>query len=344
MNFEISDLRAFVATADLGSFRAAADTLHLSASALSRRIEKLEEVLGVRLFERTTRKMDLTIVGRGFLERAHRILNEVDNSMLEFDDLARKMTGELTVACVPSAVRYFLPEAIATYHQRYPGIRLRLIDEPSSMVFLAVARGEADFGLTYVGTEEPDIEFTPLLEDPFVLACPRSHPLAKRKSVAWAELANLEYLAIAQGSGNRAVIDEALAGVADRPKWFCEVRHVPALVSLIEAGGCRCRAAARDAPRPAQSPDQCRARRSAHPANAGGTPASRPRFVLGGPLLPSVVDGNACARSAACQLYCISECRRPDFRRHGKAFVRIRWSGSIRAHHAPINRKYAFVA
>ena len=236
MNFEISDLRAFVATADLGSFRAAADTLHLSASALSRRIEKLEETLGVRLFERTTRKMELTIVGRGFLERAYRILNEVDNSMLEFDDLARKMTGELTIACVPSAVRYFIPEAIAIYHQRYPGIRLRLIDEPSSIVFLSVARGEADFGLTYVGTHEPDIEFTPLLDDPFVLACPRAHPLAKRKSVAWAELVNLDYLAIAQGSGNRAVIDEALVGVADRPKWFCEVRHVPALVSLIEAG------------------------------------------------------------------------------------------------------------
>jgi DNA-binding transcriptional LysR family regulator len=236
MNFEISDLRAFVATADLGSFRAAADTLHLSASALSRRIEKLEEALGVRLFERTTRKMDLTVVGRGFLERAHRILNEVDNSMLEFDDLAPRMTGELTIACVPSAVRYFLPDTIAVYHQRYPGIRLRLIDEPSSMVFLAVSRGEADFGLTYVGTQEPDIEFTPLLDDPFVLACPRAHPLARRKSVAWAELAGMDYLALAQGSGNRAVIDEALAGTPNRPRWFCEVRHVPALVSLIEAG------------------------------------------------------------------------------------------------------------
>jgi DNA-binding transcriptional LysR family regulator len=236
MNFEISDLRAFVATADLGSFRAAADTLHLSASALSRRIEKLEEALGVRLFERTTRKMDLTVVGRGFLERAHRILNEVDNSILEFDDLAPRMTGELTIACVPSAVRYFLPDTIAVYHQRYPGIRLRLIDEPSSMVFLAVSRGEADFGLTYVGTQEPDIEFTPLLDDPFVLACPRAHPLARRKSVAWAELAGMDYLALAQGSGNRAVIDEALAGTPNRPRWFCEVRHVPALVSLIEAG------------------------------------------------------------------------------------------------------------
>jgi DNA-binding transcriptional LysR family regulator len=65
------------------------------------------------------------------------------------------------------------------------------------VVFLAVARGEADFGLTYVGTQEPDIEFTALLDAAFVLACPRSHPFAKRKSVAWAELGNLDYLAIA---------------------------------------------------------------------------------------------------------------------------------------------------
>ncbi len=325
MNFEISDLRAFVATADLGSFRAAADTLHLSASALSRRIEKLEEVLGVRLFERTTRKMDLTIVGRGFLERAHRILNEVDNSMLEFDDLARKMTGELTVACVPSAVRYFLPETIATYHQRYPGIRLRLIDEPSSMVFLAVARGEADFGLTYVGTEEPDIEFTPLLDDPFVLACPRSHPLAKRKSVAWAELAGLEYLAIAQGSGNRAVIDEALAGAAERPKWFCEVRHVPALVSLIEAGlgvGVVPRLAMPRGPHKALASG--RARRSADPANAGCHPAARPRVVLRGPLLPSAIDGDACTRCASRKRGRLGEAPALGFGRHGKAFAGIR--------------------
>ncbi len=118
MNFEISDLRAFVAAADLGGFRAAADSLHLSASALSRRIEKLEDALGVRLFERTTRKMDLTIVGRGFLDRAYLILNEIDNSMLEVDDFARNMTGELTIACVPSR-----------QGGRIPGFRRQLVCE-----------------------------------------------------------------------------------------------------------------------------------------------------------------------------------------------------------------------
>jgi DNA-binding transcriptional LysR family regulator len=146
------------------------------------------------------------------------------------------MTGLVTIACVPSAVSYFLPEAIDAYHSSYPGIRVRLIDEASSEVFLAVARGEADFGLTYVGTQEPDIEFSPILQDPFVLACPGDHPLAARASATWSDIAGLDYLVLAQGSGNRTLIDNALADAAQPPQWFCEVRHVPALVSLIEAG------------------------------------------------------------------------------------------------------------
>ena len=178
MNFDLSDLRAFVASADLGSFRAAADALNISPSALSRRVEKLEAAFGVRLLERTTRKMELTVSGRIFVEKARSVLAELEHSLFGMEDLARRLTGLVTIACVPSAVSFFLPTAIGKYHQAYPGIRLRLIDENSSTVFLAVARGEADFGLTYIGTQEPDIEFNPILQDPFVLACLKDHPLA----------------------------------------------------------------------------------------------------------------------------------------------------------------------
>jgi DNA-binding transcriptional LysR family regulator len=237
MNFDISDLRAFVASADLGSFRAAAETLHISPSALSRRVEKLESALGVRLFERTTRKMELTVAGRSFVEKARNVLNELESSLFGMEDLGRRLTGLVTIACVPSAVSFFLPDTVKTYHQNYPGIRVRLIDETSSVVFLAVARGEADFGLTYIGTQEPDIEFTPILQDPFVLACLPGHPLAGRRSVSWSDIAPYpDYLALAQGSGNRTLIDSALANSVHPPTWYCEVQHVPALVSMIEAG------------------------------------------------------------------------------------------------------------
>ena len=126
MNFDLSDLRAFVAAADLGSFRAAAEALAISQSALSRRIDKLEGALGVRLFERNTRHIALTTVGRGFLHKARHIIAELESALLGMRDTAERISGELTIACVPSAVAYFLPRVVKEYHAKYPRIRLRI--------------------------------------------------------------------------------------------------------------------------------------------------------------------------------------------------------------------------
>jgi len=236
MKFDLGDLRAFLAVADLGSFRAASQAMHLSQSALSRRADKLEAALGVKLFERTTRKVELTAIGRGFVPRARNVLNELESALVGIQDVAERLSGEVTIACVPSAVAYFLPAVIRDYHRRYPRIRVRVIDESSSVVLTAVARGEADFGLTYIGTHDADIAFHPLLEEPFVAAVRRDHPLAGRAAVTWAELCDYDNVSLAQGSGNRFLIDQALAQRPGRPRWFCEVQHVPALVSMVEAG------------------------------------------------------------------------------------------------------------
>lgn len=236
MNFDLADLRAFLAVADLGSFRAASESLHLSQSAVSRRLDKLEEALGVDLLTRTTRKLELTTVGRTFVHKARAVIDELENALVGIADFAQRISGELTVACVPSAVGYFLPAVIREFHRLHPNIRVRLIDESSAELLLSVANGDADLGLTYIGSQEPDIEFEALLEDPFVVACPLDHPLARRRRVTWAELAQYDYVSLAQGSGNRFLLDQALARLERKPDWFCEVRHVPALVSLVEAG------------------------------------------------------------------------------------------------------------
>jgi DNA-binding transcriptional LysR family regulator len=236
MNFDLADLRGFLAVADLGSFSAAAQALHLSQSALSRRVDKLELALGVQLFERTTRRVELSTIGRGFLPRARNVLNEVENALIGFHDLAYRLSGEVTIACVPSAVAYFLPDVIRQYHAKYPGLRVRVIDESSSAILTVVARGEADFGLTYIGTQDADVVFQPLLEESFVVALQVGHPLTERESLTWDDLTTVEYISLAQGSGNRFLIDQALANRDIRPRSFCEVKHVPALVSLVEAG------------------------------------------------------------------------------------------------------------
>lgn len=236
MNFDLTDLRTFVSVADLGSFRAASQALHLTQPALSRRVEKLEQALGFRLFDRTTRKVELNAMGRNFLPRARHVLNELDSALLGMTELSDRLRGHVTVACVPSAVGAFVSAAVRDFHQQYPRIEVRLIDERAPEVLLAVARGDADFGISYLGTQEPDLDFELLFEEAFVLACRRDHPLARRKRVTWSELTRHECVVMAPGTGNRMLMDQALATLPNRPAWACEVRHVPALVSLIEAG------------------------------------------------------------------------------------------------------------
>jgi DNA-binding transcriptional LysR family regulator len=236
INFDLADLRAFVALAELESFRAAAEALHLSQPALSRRIGKLEDALGVRLFDRTTRSVNLTAVGRDFSRKARELLDELENTLLGIRDVAAKRTGEVTVACVPSAVYYFLPGVMKQYHERYPKIRVRVVDEDANAVLSTVIRGEADFGLNFIGTQEPEIEFEPVLKEPFVAACRRDHPIARKRRTTWAELNEHEYMTVAKSSGNRLLIDLALTDIPARPRWFYEVRHVSTLVALVEAG------------------------------------------------------------------------------------------------------------
>lgn len=236
INTDLSDLRAFVAVAERGNFSAAALEIHLSQPALSRRIAKLEGALGVRLLERTTRRVDLTAFGRNFARRARELINEFDASLLGASELSARVAGEVTVACVPSAVTHFLPDVLRDFHARFPRILIRVVDQGASDGLSSVIRREADFGLNYIGAQEPEVEFRPVLTEPFVVACHHAHPLASRSELRWADLAGHDYISVARASGNRFVLDLALAGVPELPRPFCEVRHIMSVVSLVEAG------------------------------------------------------------------------------------------------------------
>jgi DNA-binding transcriptional LysR family regulator len=235
MNFDLADLRAFVAVAELNSFRAAANSIHLSQPALSRRVDKLEAALGVRLLERTTRSVSLTAVGRDFYRKARSLLDELENSLLSMHAMAASQLGEVVIACVPSAVYYFLPKVLRTFHEQYPRIRVRVIDDSANAVLESVARGEADFGINFVGTQEPEIEFQTILKEPFVVACHRNHPLSRLKQVTWAGLAQYDFMTVDKSSGNRLLVDLALANSSVRPSWCFQAKHVSTLLGLVEA-------------------------------------------------------------------------------------------------------------
>lgn len=236
IKFDLNDLEAFRAVAQLGNFRRAAEAVHISQPAFSRRIEKLEESLGVRLLDRTTRRVTLTAVGRDFDRKVQQLLGDLDSMLLDIRGVGAIRMGEVTIACVPSAVNYFLSEVIARYRERYPKIRIRVLDAGANDVLSAVVRSEADFGLNFIGSQEPDIEFRLLREERFVAACRRDHPIARRRHVAWTELAQYDYISVSKASGNRLLLDQALAGVPGRPQSIYETQHVTTMLGLVEAG------------------------------------------------------------------------------------------------------------
>jgi DNA-binding transcriptional LysR family regulator len=236
MKTDLNDLRAFVAVAELGSFHAAADVLHLSPPALTRRIQKLEASLGVQLIDRETRQLRLSSVGRDFFFKVKRLLDELDAALLSIHELADRVSGEVTIAAVPTATYYFLPNVIQDFNAQFPRIRIRIFDLSANDVLEAVKRGQADFGINLLGSQEPDLEFETLLRDPFLFVCRKDHPLAEFEQVKWENIAPYRFITVGRLSGNRIILDNALAGLAVRPRWFYEVQHLSTSLGLVEAG------------------------------------------------------------------------------------------------------------
>ena len=236
MNIDLEDLKAFVATAEMQSFRAASESIHLSQPALTRRIQKLEATLGVPLLERTTRRVSLTAVGRNFLPHARRLLDDLETSLLSVREIAERRSGLVSIACIPTAAYYFLPDVIGAFTKEYPAIRFRILDAGANEVLQSVINREVDFGITLLGTDDPEVVFDPLIEEPFYLACRRDHPLANCDEVAWAELADHHFITVGRSSGNRLIMDLALAGARVRPRPHYEVQHLSTSLGLVEAG------------------------------------------------------------------------------------------------------------
>ena len=221
---------------EYGNFRVAAESICLSQSALSRRIEKLEAALGNRLFDRTTRRVSLTLYGQNFAERSAQLLDNVESMLADVDKASEERTGLITVATVPSAACYFMPDVIRRFQSRYPRVRIKLIDSSAGNVMDAVARSQADFGICFAGNLSSEIEFFPLVEDVYVAACRRDHPLAQKSQLTWQAFFQQDYISLDKTSGNRNLLDRLLGDIIPERPSVCETRHVTTMLGMVEAG------------------------------------------------------------------------------------------------------------
>nr|WP_323778192.1 LysR family transcriptional regulator [Amylibacter sp.] len=233
----IADFQAVLALTKEASFRAAADALGLSPSALSRQITALESRLQTRLFDRDTRNMEITDSGRAFARIAQRMINTVDDGMIEFDAHQSARRGLLTIAGLPSITASLLPEILRSFTAEHPDIDLRIIDALSGSVLDAVETGEADIGFT-AGTVSvrSRLAFQPLMEDEFVALGLPDGPLAQDRDYGWAELVSMPFIAMAPGTSVRELIDGTCLrfGHVLSPRF--EVAHLATAGALVSAG------------------------------------------------------------------------------------------------------------
>ncbi len=207
MRIDTLGVQAFVAIADRGSFQGAADSLHVTQTAITQRLRKLETFLGVTLIERTTRSMALTEIGRSFLPQARRFVGKRD-ALVEIRGLSVARRGDVSIACVPTGACGIRTRILQAYAARYPHNRIKILDHASSAVEESGAAGRVEFGINIAGEHHP-ARWRALTEDRYVLICHEDHPLAKRQRIAWPEITAYPLIFAGEVGGNR-VLDVAL--------------------------------------------------------------------------------------------------------------------------------------
>ncbi|QDF98003.1 LysR family transcriptional regulator [Azoarcus sp. DD4] len=236
MKIDFDGIQAFVVIAELGGFSKAAEHLHVTQTALTRRVQKLEGYLGLRLLDRTTRYVELTAVGREFLPQAKAIVGEMTLAVGRLKDMSKNARGSFTLACVPTMASHVLPAAIRRYRQSHPGNRVRLIDTTAFEVRDAVLHGQAELGIGIPTERHPEILETPLLEDPLMFFCREEHPLSKRESVTWSDMRETELVVVSSMTATRVFMDYQLAKRGISLSGAYEVQHHATAISLVAAG------------------------------------------------------------------------------------------------------------
>lgn len=231
-------LRCFVAVAETGSFTIAAQRLFQTQSSLTATIKQLEDLAGLRLFDRTTRRVELTKDATWFKNVADRVLREFDNAVADLQAVSRSKRGHIKVAVAPSVMPHILAPTLRAFRRSYPDIAISVHDQGSDKIERAVLEGDMDFGISSPLNNFPDLDYTPLIADPFGVIFPKDHPLARRRGkLTWADLRDHSYVGLTKDTGIGALIHSyPELGLSSREE-FDHASSTTSLYALLKLGG-----------------------------------------------------------------------------------------------------------
>jgi len=221
---EMHQLRYVVAVARAGNFSRAAEQCHVSQPSLSQQIRKLEEELDQRLFDRMKRAVKLTPHGEAFLPRAIRILEEADAAKREATDARHLLRGALTLGALPTIAPYLLPDALAEFVEKFPGVQIVVQEDTTARLLKLAHRCEIDFALASEPIQDERFEVRELFVEELLLALPPSHPLTRNQIVNASDL-----------EGERLIVMKEGHCLGDQVLGFCNRRNVRPSISFKSA-------------------------------------------------------------------------------------------------------------
>jgi len=221
---EMHQLRYAAAVARMGNFSRAAEQCHVSQPSLSQQIQKLENELGERLFDRMKRQAKLTPHGEAFLRRAVKVLEEVDAAKREATEAKGLLRGSVAIGVLPTIAPYLLPDVMAKFTETYPGVEVIVQEDTTARLLKLALAYEIDFALASQPIHDQRLEVRELFTEELLLALPPGHPLTRKRVV---NAANLK--------GERLIIMKEGHCLGDQVLGFCDRRDLRPQISFRSA-------------------------------------------------------------------------------------------------------------
>ena len=195
----LRDLKYLLAVAETRHFGKAAEQCFVSQPTLSGQIKKLEEELGISLFERTNRSVEITAIGEEIIQHAHRIMEQADSIVQLARSHSDPLAGPMRLGAIPTISPYLMPLILMPLRKQYPQMRLVLSEEMTDVLLRRLHNHEIDVALLATPVEDKELIAEPLFDEPFWLAYPRDHALYTKEKISRKDLEKLDLLLLSDG-------------------------------------------------------------------------------------------------------------------------------------------------
>jgi LysR family hydrogen peroxide-inducible transcriptional activator len=233
---EMHQLRYVVAVARTRNFSRAAEQCHVSQPSLSQQIQKLEDELGERLFDRMKREAKLTPHGEAFLPRAVRILEEADAAKREVTDAQKLLCGTIKIGVLPTIAPFLLPNVMATFTEKFPGVEIVVQEDTTARLLTLALACEIDFALASRPIHDERLEVRELFSEELLIALPPGHPLTRKRTVSASDLKGERLIVMKEGH----CLGDQVLGFCDRNDLHHHISfrsaQLETIQSLVRAG------------------------------------------------------------------------------------------------------------